>query len=285
MKNPKVNKISKNKKGPAPWLPTEKQKALKRAQEARKLAWERKRQLEEEANRINIIPPRDLTERQLNWIYKNAQPKIRKFPRPRPFFSRWSKQGPMSRNEWVKFYKWADNKAEPKKLPPPKATEEDSRKKRKKKSKINMDSLVEDIEKLATPKKPREKYEYPPSIKYPYLPKIDWYEEHKPERGRPFEPPKVPMDFQHIELEIDFWSKLRFPIRPAALKYTPSENILELAQPRVTPPVEPHCPIPPKPMEYVAPRKRMSKRQWLEHLKRLEYLASPVDRSVIEIYY
>lgn len=282
MKKPKISKA----KNPTPWIPTEKQIALKKAKEERYRKWEHKRKLEEEANKIIYIPPKDLTEQQLNWINRNCQPKIRKFLRSTPIFSRWAKQGPMTRSDWIKFYKWADIKAEAKKIPKPFISQEVvPQKKRQKTLKMSMEQILEDIEKLANPKLPREKYQYPAPINYPYSPKIDWFSPPKHDRGRPFPTPKVPMDFQHIELEIDFWSKLRFPVRSAALKYKPSENILSLAQPLLKPPLETHCPIPPKPVEYIEPRKRMSKRQWREHKRRLEDLARPVSHPVIDIYY
>ncbi|XP_046804334.1 uncharacterized protein LOC124419353 [Lucilia cuprina] len=265
-----------------PLEPTEKQKARKLAQEARKIAWKRKRRLEEKSRQLVIIPPRDLTEKQRAWIQKNCQPKFRQYPRPLPSFSRWAKRGPMTRSDWVKFYKWADLKAEAKQLPKP---PEEPKKKRKKRFKITLEDLLEDIEKLSAPKMPREKYQFPQPINYPYAPKIHWNEPAKRDPGRPFPTPKVPFDFQHIELEIDFWSKLRFPVRPEALRYTPSKNILNLSQPRITPPLEPHCPIPPKPLEYVEPRKRMTRSQWKEHQKRLAYLAMPVYHPTKDIYY
>ncbi|XP_065355034.1 uncharacterized protein LOC135949414 [Calliphora vicina] len=268
-----------------PLEPTEKQKARKLAQEARKLKWKRKRKLEEKSLKQTIIPPRDLTERQRSWLQKNSQPKVRQITRSLPSFCRWAKRGPMTRTDWVKFYKWADLRAEAKQLPKPQATPGDEKKKRKRALKITLENLLEDIEKLALPKLPREKYQYPDPIKYPYSPRINRNKPAKHDSGRPFPTPKVPFDFQHIELEIDFWSKLRFPIRPSALKYTPSENILNLAQPRITPPLEPHCPIPEKPLEYVEPRKRMNRRQLREHQKRLAYLSRPVYHPVTDIYY
>ena len=258
-------------------------------QEARYQAREQKRRLEEESQRLPIIPPKQLTKKQLLWIRRNCQPKIRRVPIYRPCYitTPWAKKGPMTAKDWKRFYQWADKNAEAKKLPKPSKPPEEPKLKKKRPSheEITADELLQDIGKLAMPKKPRGKYVPPPREKFTYSPKIHWDEPPKHDRGRPFKPPKVPDEFQHIELEIEFWSTLRFPIRPTALTYQPSANILGLAQPRITPPIEPHCPIPKKPKEYVEPRKRMSKRRWEEHQQRLLYLARPVCRPIMELDY
>lgn len=290
-------KISKAKKSPKTNAgPPLDNKALEQRYRARRInqeeryqTREQKRRLEEESQRMPIIPPKQLTTKQIMWIRRNCQPKIRCVPIYRPCYKTtpWAKKGPMTAKDWKRFYEWADKNAEaktlrklPKTLGPPKF-----KKKRPAYEEITPEELIKDIDKLAMPKKPRSKYFPPPPEKFTYSPKIYWNEPAKHDRGRPFKPPKVPIEFQHLELEIEFWSKLRFPIRSSALTYVPSENILGLAQPRITPPLEPHCPIPQKPKEYVQPRKRMSRRRWEEHQQRLLYLARPVCRPVIEMDY
>ncbi|XP_019892826.1 uncharacterized protein LOC109612849 [Musca domestica] len=231
----------------------------------------------------------NLAEHLQQWIEKNSQPKRYNFPRPciRREPCRWAKRGPMARKDWVRFYNWAAKNATPKPPYQPKIRTKDKEKEKKTEPKepIPLEELMEHAEKLASPRMRRQKYEYPIPPDYPYAPQIHPKKPAKKDRGRPFKTPEVPPDFQHIELEIDFWSQLRFPTRSSTALYNPTENILKLAQPKVIPPLKQHCPIPEKPVEYVAPRRRMTYRQWREHKRRLEYLAKPIYRPVTDYYY
>lgn len=222
------------------------------------------------------------------WIERNSQP--RKWVNLSKWFvkrepTRWAKRGPMTRKDWVRFYNWAAKNAAPKVVSMPKKKPDGKEKQKEPLDPSVMEEVMEHVKKLAMPRKPRVKYVYPDEPDYPYSPKIEYKKPAKKDKGRPFEPPEVPEVFQHIDLETDFWSQLRFPLRPSVTKYKPSENVLKLAQPRITPPNPPHCPIPEKPVEYVPPRRRMTRRQWQEHLRRIEYLAKPVYRPVVDIYY
>ncbi|XP_067614397.1 uncharacterized protein [Eurosta solidaginis] len=226
--------------------------------------------------------------RWFDWVEKNALPKRFEFPRPKREVTRWQKRGPMTRRDWVHFYRWAAKNAMPREIPPPHCDDkppaakdaEDGKKKKKEKKKktYTFAELIEHAAQISQPRDPREKYEYPPPPDYPYAPKISLKEPAKKDPGRPFKPPTVPKWFNHLELETEFWSTLRFPIIQAALNYKPTANVLRLALPRMVPPLRPHCSIPEPPIEFIPPRRRMTYRQWREHLRRLEYLAKPVAR-------
>lgn len=224
------------------------------------------------------------------WIERNSQPKRYNFPKPaaRREPTRWAKRGPMARKDWVRFYNWAAKNAAPRtprQAKIRKANKAESEKKREPKEPIPLEELMEHAAQMAVPRIRRKKYQYPPEPVYAYNPQIDYRRPTRRDRGRPFPPPEVPQDFQHIELEHAFWSQLRFPLRSSALTYNPTENILKLARPKVVPPLKQHCHIPEKPVEYVAPRRKMTYRQWSEHKRRLEYLAKPRYRLVIEYLY
>ncbi|XP_036332856.1 uncharacterized protein LOC118744169 [Rhagoletis pomonella] len=226
------------------------------------------------------------------WVQKNALPKRFEFPRPKREMTRWQKRGPMARRDWMRFYRWATKNAVARKIPPPHCSDkppskgEDAKKKKEKKKKTyTLDELLAHAAQLSEPRDPREKYVYPPPPDYPYAPQISHIEPAKKDAGRPFQPPKVPKWFHHLEIETEFWSTLRFPIIRAALNYKPTANILRLSLPRIVPPLRPHCPIPEPPEEYVPPRRRMTYRQWREHLRRLEYLAKPVTRPFYDDLY
>ncbi|XP_075145720.1 uncharacterized protein LOC142220453 [Haematobia irritans] len=231
-----------------------------------------------------------LAEHLQKWIEKNSQPKRYHFAKPiRREPTRWAKRGPMARRDWVRFYNWAAKNAAPKPMYEPKVKKRvdktDDKKTKEPKERVSYEELMERAETLARPRKRRSKYEYPPEPVFAFIPQLNPKRPPKKERGRPFATPDVPPDFQHDELEIDFWSQLRFPLRPSVFTYNPTENILRLAKPKDVPPQKQHCPIPEKPEEYVAPRRRMSSRQWREHKRRLEYLAKPIYRPVIDYFY
>uniref|UniRef100_A0A1A9X1K9 Uncharacterized protein n=1 Tax=Glossina brevipalpis TaxID=37001 RepID=A0A1A9X1K9_9MUSC len=226
------------------------------------------------------------------WVDKNCQPKMFNFTKymflTKREPSRWAKRGPMNRRDWVRFYNWAAKNALPKKVHV--EPEEEAPKKKKKKlapgeEPPTLEKILEHFDKLATPKKPRKKHEIPPPPVYPYSPKIHFKLPPFHDKGRPFQPPRVPRTFQHIDVESEFWSKMRFPIRPSTRNYIPSPNILNLSIPLKRPPIKPHCKIPEKPIEFVPPRRRMNRRQWREHERRLKYLAKPVYRPIFEFYY
>uniref|UniRef100_A0A1B0GB69 Uncharacterized protein n=1 Tax=Glossina morsitans morsitans TaxID=37546 RepID=A0A1B0GB69_GLOMM len=227
------------------------------------------------------------------WVDKNCQPKMFNFSKymflTKREPTRWAKRGPMTRRDWVRFYNWAAKNALPKKLHEAPDAQVPEKKKKKKlapgEEPPTLEKVLEHFDKLATPKKPRKKYEFPPPPAYPYSPKIHFKLDAFHDKGRPFQPPRVPRTFQHIDVESEFWSKMRFPIRPSTRNYVPSPNILNLAKPLKRPPAKPHCKIPEKPIEFVPPRRRMNRRQWREHERRLKYLAKPVYRPLFEFYY
>ncbi|XP_037956534.1 uncharacterized protein LOC119686133 [Teleopsis dalmanni] len=217
------------------------------------------------------------------WVEKNSQPKRWYYPREKRELTPWQKPGPMERRDWVRFYHWASKNAIPRELEEPKEeepTEEEMKKKKKKKK--SLDELLESLVKLCIPKNPREKYEYPEEEDFPYSPKIDRKQPARKDKGRPFEPPEVPECFQHIDIEIDFWSTLRFPVRPSAQNYKASPTILRLAQPRQPYIYNLHCPLPERKRDVVPVRTKMTKRQWVEHMRRLEYLAKPQFHAEFE---
>ncbi|XP_018795341.1 PREDICTED: uncharacterized protein LOC108972903 [Bactrocera latifrons] len=231
--------------------------------------------------------------RWFDWVERNAVPKRFDFPRPKREVTRWQKRGPMTRRDWVRFYRWAAKNATPREIPPPhcpeqppaKVEEGKKKKKEKKKKTYTLAELLEHAAQISEPREPRDKYIFPPTPDYPYAPKISLKEPAKKDPGRPFQPIKVPKWFHHLENETEFWSTLRFPIFRPALNYKPTANMLRLALPRMVPPLRQHCPIPEPPIEFVAPRRRMTYRQWREHLRRLEYLAKPTARPYyVEMY-
>ncbi|KRF83687.1 uncharacterized protein [Drosophila virilis] len=238
------------------------------------------------------------------WVERNAKPKIKfsvpQLPQPP---TRWQKPGPMDRQQWIDFHKWAKVNACPLQQRPKRksrsapeptpnlkpdrsipisplvficvASELQAERDRKR-------ELKEKIEILSQPKYKREKYLPPPKREHPYRPQLPYRPPPKPERGRPTEKPKVPCCFQHEELKINFWSNLRFKISPQALKAKPSKKVVELARPRTYPP-KLHCPLPANKDEKIPKRKKMSAKQWKDHLMRLDFLSQPNPRVLADL--
>ncbi|XP_060649779.1 uncharacterized protein LOC132786982 [Drosophila nasuta] len=229
----------------------------------------------------------------LEWVNRNALPKQRYSPGPRMEPTRWQKAGPMSRQQWVNFYKWVETNGgvnyqrsieKPKRksrtfIPgvffcvEPKEKERQEKKKR----------LQEKFDDLSVPRYKRDKFIAPPPKPFPFRPQIDYRRpQKKPERGRPWPMPIVPCCFQHEDVKAAFWANLRFPISRNALRAKPTQKIIELAQPRVYPP-KPHCPIPIDWENMPRKRTKMTLNQWRMHLSRLEYLARPNRRVLAEL--
>ncbi|XP_030374879.1 uncharacterized protein LOC115624359 [Scaptodrosophila lebanonensis] len=218
---------------------------------------------------------------------KRVRPKVVKEPTP------WQKPGPMKKKDWKRFCAWADTKARPKEkeYPPlPVPCEADYLPCGRTPPKKELADLLDKMEELSKPleRKKNQKHEYIYD-KPTYSPVIVWGRPPLHDKGRPFELVKKPKCFVNPDVENEFWSNLRFPIRPGALKFRPSPRILTLANPRVTPPFPPHCEIPPKtllPLEVPPPpRKKFTPRGWRLHQIRLIYLAKPVSRPDYEYFY
>ncbi|XP_064549234.1 uncharacterized protein LOC135435907 [Drosophila montana] len=238
------------------------------------------------------------------WAERNAKPKLKysvpNMPQPP---TRWQKPGPMDRQEWIDFHKWAKVNARPlQHQPEPKSAAaptpmpnpipdrstpisplvficvaSELQAERDRKSEIQ-----ENLVNLSQPKYRREKYSAPPKREHAYRPQLSNRPPAKPERGRPTEKPKVPCCFQHEELKINFWSNMRFKISRNALKAKPSKKCAELAKPRTYPP-KLHCPLPPNTDEQIPKRKKMSAKRWREHLMRLEFLSLPNPRVLADL--
>ncbi|XP_017036005.1 uncharacterized protein [Drosophila kikkawai] len=218
------------------------------------------------------------------WCERNSKP----VKRPKPCFvsymTRWKKPGPMTKKEWKNFCSWALLRAGPRETEPPKRQEEPCLAKYLPcawpKRRLDKDELEEKIKKLATPRKITGKYNGP--VKSPaYSPVVSWGEPPHRDPGRPFKPPRVPCCFLNEELEAEFWSQLRFPVRQAALLGQATPRIMNLSKPRIYPiarrPLGP-LDVPPP------PRKKFTRRGWQLHQLRLIYLSQPVSRSGSEYY-
>ncbi|XP_055922000.1 uncharacterized protein LOC129953168 [Eupeodes corollae] len=211
------------------------------------------------------------------WVAKNALPKNRYFPQPKPKPTRFQKPGPMSSEAKKKFLKWAKKRTLPKCDCPKQTTKSIKSKATRKKSfkprKIRRKVIFKmcRTQNLSVPKWPREKYIPPPPPNYPYSPKIHYRKPPHRDKGRPFQNVKLPHWWYHEELELDFWRWMRFPICRSALKYKINLNTRRMAISKAYP-IKPHCPYPPR--DYSPPdRVRMKPKQWRDHLKRLHYLA------------
>lgn len=224
------------------------------------------------------------------WLEKNAGPKRRNLAKliVKREPSRWAKPGPLSRRDWRRFYAWAAKNAVARPEYEPPVEEEIIEKKGpddEEEDEVTPEMREEHIAKLATPRKPRQKHPVPVEEDFPYSPKIHYKKPARKDKGRPVILPEVPKQFYNNEAREIFWIDYRFPISRKAIKAKPKKRFILMAQPRVTPPEVPHCPIPEKPEEYVAPRRKMTSRQWKEHKRRLEYLAKPVYRPYCEMCY
>ncbi|XP_017060745.1 uncharacterized protein LOC108101067 [Drosophila ficusphila] len=221
------------------------------------------------------------------WCDRNSKPKSpRLTPRVRPEPTRWQKPGPMDRNDWANFHSRYQIEAAA-------AVENVLRMEggiqkkcgkvcKEKKTSEDIESLKENEQRLSMPRWQRKKYIPPPPEEYPYRPRITGKPVQCPERGRPVKRTAVPHCFQHIELEIEFWANLRFPVSQNALRASPKKKILELSRPRKCPP-KPHCPGPNNSEDQMPRRRKMSPRQWRLHLQRLEFLSRPNQRVLAEL--
>lgn len=235
----------------------------------------------------------------MEWANRNSEPKRRYWPRPPMEHTIWQKKGPMKRKDWRRFIAWAVENAAHRDLREIiKRTQERNEKheeyirkrdkemgkkvpkiKKNKPPKFDIMEILETVARLARPKYYTPKVNLEEEEDWPFSPKIHWNKPAHKDPGRPFVPFQIPCCFVHDEVEHDFWSKIRFPVRQAALNYKVSSNIKKLAKPRKYPQPIHICCFPPPPIyEYVEPRKRMSYNRWQEHKRRLQYLAKPVQR-------
>lgn len=224
----------------------------------------------------------------IEWLEKNAGPKRRNLSKlivkKQP--CRWAKPGPHTRRDWIRFYMWAAKNAiaRPEYEPPVEEVVEKKGFPDEEEDPKSPEEREAHIAKLATPRHPREKHKFPDEAptSFTYSPKIDFKKAAHKDKGRPVIMPEVPRKFLNNEAKEEFWMEYRFPISKKAINCRVTERYVLMAIPRVTPPDPPHCPIPEKPIEYVAPRRKMTYRQWRQHLRRLEYLARPVYRPTPE---
>lgn len=245
----------------------------------------RRKEMPEEEEEMPQLPLH-ITE----WLEKNAGPKRRNLAKliVKREPSRWAKPGPLTRRDWRRFYAWAAKNAVARpEYEPPMADEPPAKKgpDDEEEDEVTPEMRAEHIAKLATPKRPRQKHPIPQLEDFPFSPKIHFKKPARKDKGRPVILPEVPRHFANNDAKEEFWIEYRFPISRKAIKAKPKKKFILMAQPRVTPPEVPHCPIPEKPEEYVAPRRKMTYRQWREHKRRLEYLAKPVYRPYCEMCY
>lgn len=225
------------------------------------------------------------------WCDRNSKPVKRRKPPNVQMLTRWQKQGPMMKKDWKAFAGWALLRAMPRepKLPKPEKPPcpADYLPCGRKKRKLEKDELEERMGKLAKPRKITEKFQMTHESPA-YSPVIFWGQPPHHDPGRPFKPPRVPGCFPNDELEADFWSQLRFPVRQAALWGQATPRILSLSKPRRYPP-HPHCPIPytvRDPLdEEPPPRKKFTRRGWRLHQIRLIYLSKPVVRPETQVFF
>ncbi|XP_017036007.1 uncharacterized protein [Drosophila kikkawai] len=230
----------------------------------------------------------------VEWCERNSKPIKRVLPREPRVLTPWQKPGPMAKADWRKFYQWAAANAMPKELQPveeqPLPCPEKYLPCAKKSKPIDPDEFQEHVAKLATPLQrkmtPKHQYVYPVNT---YSPVIVWGQPPHHDKGRPFDPPKMPCCFPNADIEDKFWAELRFPIRPAALKAKISPRILSLSKPKITPQFPPHCYHPEHIYDIlqVKPpkRKKFTPQGWRLHQIRLLYLSQPVTRREYEYFY
>ncbi|XP_033245828.1 uncharacterized protein LOC108155316 [Drosophila miranda] len=243
------------------------------------------------AKTVLTIPTDEINQKPVpswvEWVERNSKPLVRKRHREERILTKWQKKGPMKKKDWKKFYHWATTKAAPQERTF--KEEENLYQAGGGKAGGSMDwmDLDEKLVELAKPRIVNKKHQFHDDDS-PYNPVITVGQPPHRDRGRPFQPPSVPCCFQHNEVEADFWSQLRFPVRKEALKGQASPRIIDLARPRTLPPT-PHCPIPPKtpaPLDVPPPkRKKFTPQGWRLHQIRLTYLSQPMNRGHYEYFY
>jgi len=187
----------------------------------------------------------------------------------------------MGKKDWKRFFKWCAERCQPiDHTPKPEPVPVDKKGRPIKVEKPEVDK--DNMNKMAQPLRPVQKYVYPKKVEGPYIPTIDPKKPAKLEKTRPVKPPKIPCCFPNDEIKGFFFYTLRYTISPWAMKCKAKPRTIELAKPRVIPPAVNHCPIPEVEPEYIPPRTKMTYRQWKAHQRRLEYLAKP--RIWIDIY-
>lgn len=229
------------------------------------------------------------------WVDRNSQPKQRYIYPTRFPPTRWQKAGPMSRDQWVKFYKWLETNGErnpQNKQARPKPIPKENRQlipgvffcveNQIKEEREKRHQLQTKLESLSQPKLRTEKFVKPAPRPFAYRPQLSYHGPPRPEVGRPIKKPPVPCCFQHEDVEAAFWANIRFPVSKKALRAHPTQKIIELAQPRTYPPKQ-HCKIPVKKEDQPRKRKKMSSKQWRQHLARLEFLSRPNPRVLAEL--
>lgn len=231
----------------------------------------------------------------VEWCERNSKPKCPRIVREKYVPTRWQTPGPMSKADWKYFYEWAGTRAMPKEpLPEPKKYDfpcETVYLPCARKPKISdPEERAERMIRLSTQlyRKRREKHEYIYPT-HPYSPIIVWGQPPLHDKGRPFDPPKIPKCFPNEEIEAKFWADLRFEVRRAALKARISPRILSISKPKVMPPYPPHCVIPEHIYDVLnvkpPPRKKFTPQGWRLHQIRLLYLSKPVSRPEYEYFY
>lgn len=227
-------------------------------------------------------------QRRNEWLERNAQPKNRYIvPSVKNPPTRWQKPGPMNRADWVYFHKWILRQYYPSHEQKQQQSDPIAKKLpalmqpipgvfiwRQPRNLGGNKAHKEAIKRLSKPRNPRRNYVAPSKNIFTYRPWIGNGPPPRLERGRPRKTPKIPLWFQHDELEIDFWSKLRFPVSRGAKRAVASKRWINLSLPR--------CSLP-KPIERPPKRQKMSPRQWRSHQRRLSYLSLPNPRVLAEL--
>ncbi|XP_055847738.1 uncharacterized protein LOC129913207 [Episyrphus balteatus] len=196
------------------------------------------------------------------WVDANAKPKVLTIHKASPMPTRFRKPGPMREEDWERFHKWINQSMTKKCLPNDQATK--SRKKRSQRK-----PLQERLNELALPKNKCEKYNSSSPHVYTFKPITNSSRKTVIHSSKCV---RVPKWWNHEESEMSFWRDMRFPISYRAFQYQISNRIEDLAKPKKFP-IKPHCPVPEPPVFEPIERVQMTKQQWKEHLRRLEYLS------------
>ncbi|SPP83766.1 uncharacterized protein LOC117586530 [Drosophila guanche] len=226
----------------------------------------------------------------VEWVERNSKPLVRKRHQEERKLTKWQKKGPMKQKDWKKFFHWAEKRAMPQER---KFKEEEQQQQLfhqasgRAAGSLDVYDQADKLEELARPRIVNKKHQFHDN-EPTYSPVIVLGQPPHRDKGRPFQPPYVPCCFQHDDVEANFWSQLRFPIRKEALRTSATPRIISLAKPR-TLPVHPHCPIPPRsldPLDVPPPkRKKFTAQGWRLHQIRLIYLSKPMNRGHYEYFY
>lgn len=214
-----------------------------------------------------IDPRYRLPDHLRDWVNLRSKPKVLVIRRKKRRLTRFQKKGPMKPNQFKKWYQKQMlilQKVYEKTLIIAEKVQNDKYKpRRRKKNPIEFIDWWR-LEELAWPKWFMNKFEIPLEEVFPFSPKIHANKPAKKGKGRPFIQKQIPPYFMHQILEMDFWYNYRFPVNKDAQKFKTTSREERLSIPKAV-----------SASQQVAdpPRKKMTKSQWLRHLKYLKFFA------------